>query len=75
MGDTFGFFPNRNQTGNLIALGGLCMLALAFLVFSGKNKVHMSGFQGIRRHRGRYSVFGILNDGKPAPHLDRGKTR
>jgi len=38
VGATFGFFPNRNQTGNLIALGGLCMLALAFLMFSRKNK-------------------------------------
>ena len=38
VGDTFGFFPNRNQTGNLIALGGLCMLALAFLMFSRKNR-------------------------------------
>jgi len=38
VGATFGFFPNRNQTSNLIALGGLCMLALAFLMFGRKNK-------------------------------------
>ncbi|MBI2926902.1 MAG: O-antigen ligase family protein [Verrucomicrobia bacterium] len=35
---TFGFFPNRNQTGNLIALAGLGMLALAFYAFDRKEK-------------------------------------
>lgn len=29
-GATFGFFPNRNQTGNLIGIGAVLMLALAF---------------------------------------------
>ena len=29
-GDTFGFFPNRNQTANLLALGGIVLLGLAF---------------------------------------------
>jgi hypothetical protein len=38
VGATFGFFPNRNQTGNLLAIGGLCMLALAFVAFSQKGK-------------------------------------
>jgi hypothetical protein len=38
VGGAFGFFPNRNQTGNLIALGGLCLLALAFQAFSRKKK-------------------------------------
>jgi O-antigen ligase len=36
---TFGFFPNRNQTGNLIALGSFTMLALAFQAFDKRAKL------------------------------------
>ncbi len=31
----FGFFPNRNQTANLLALGGVLSLALSFRAFRG----------------------------------------
>ena len=35
----FGFFPNRNQTGNLLALGGVVLLALSFDNFANKRAV------------------------------------
>ncbi len=36
LGGGFGFFPNRNQTGNVLALGGLIALALTFRSFARK---------------------------------------
>jgi hypothetical protein len=38
-GGGFGFFPNRNQTGNLVAIGAICMLALAFHAFRRHQKI------------------------------------
>lgn len=37
----FGFFPNRNHTGNVLALGGIVMLALAQDGFLRRSKVGM----------------------------------
>ena len=36
---SFGFFPNRNQTGLVLAMGGLASLALAFRGFLRKKKL------------------------------------
>ncbi len=35
----FGFFPNRNQMGNLLALGGIVMLALSFESFANNRSI------------------------------------
>lgn len=35
----FGFFPNRNQMGNLMALGGVVTLALAFRSFQHRHRM------------------------------------
>jgi hypothetical protein len=42
----FGFFPNRNQTANVLALGGLLALALSFHAFQGGRRNGLGWFAG-----------------------------